>query len=78
MSGFIEWDAIANIVITGVLFGAGLPALFAVGVRALAGPGALRADGQVHLFRRVLAYACFTVIVLAVVGAIWYIASGGH
>jgi hypothetical protein len=78
MSGFIEWDAIANIIVVGLLFGAGLPALFALGVRALAGPGALRADGQVRLLRRMAAYACFAVIVLSVTGAIFYIASGGH
>lgn len=78
MSGFIEWGAIANIVVVGVLFGAGLPALFALGVRALAGPGAKREDGQVYLIRRVAAWACFAVIILAVAGAIFYIASGTH
>ncbi|WP_430868056.1 hypothetical protein [Demequina aurantiaca] len=78
MSDYFELDAIANIVVVGLLFGAGLPALFALGVRALAGPGARRPDGTVALARRVTAGACFTVIIVAVAGAIIYIAAGGH
>jgi hypothetical protein len=78
MSGFIEWSAIGNIIVVGLVFGAGLPALFALGVRALAGPGSHQDDGRVPLMRRVTAIACFAVIVVAVVGAIVYIAAGGH
>ena len=46
MNTYIEWGALANVVIAGLVVGAGLPALFAVGVRALAGPGSRDADGQ--------------------------------
>lgn len=78
MSEYVEWSALLNIVVMGLLFGAGLPALFAVGVRALAGPGSHREDGSVPVLRRVAAYACFGVISAVVVGAIIYIAAGGH
>lgn len=78
MSKFIEWDAIGNIIVVGLVFGAGLPTLFALGVRALAGPGAKHANGAALLTRRVATVTCFTVIVLAVTGTIIYIAAGGH
>ncbi|WP_062210388.1 hypothetical protein [Demequina oxidasica] len=78
MSEYIEWGAIANIIVVGLLFGAGVPALFALGVRTIASPAAFREDGTVSLTRRIAAYACFSVIVLAIVGAIIYIAAGGH
>lgn len=78
MSGFIEWGALANIIVVGLVLGAGLPALFALGVRALAAPGAKDDEGHVYAIRRVAAYACFAVIVLTVAGAIVYIAAGGH
>ncbi len=77
MGQFIEWGALANIIVIGVLVGAGLPALFAVGVRLLAGPGST-VDGQVPLRRRVLAGLCFALVLAAIVGAIVYIAAGGH
>lgn len=78
MSEYVEWGALANIVMVGLLFGAGLPALFALGVRAVAAPGAKRADGSIHPVRLAAAVACFAVILLAIVGAIVYIAAGGH
>ncbi len=36
---WINWNALWKIVLYGLLLGAGLPALFAVGLRALALPG---------------------------------------
>ncbi|WP_062313397.1 hypothetical protein [Demequina rhizosphaerae] len=78
MSEFVEWGALGQVVLFGLLVGAGLPAMFALGVRSLAGPGARGDDGQVPLVRRVVAYACFSTVVLAVLGAVAYIAAGGH
>ena len=78
MSTYIEWGALANILVFGLLVGAGLPALFALGVRALEGPGSRDAEGNRPTLRVVVAGACFTVIVAAIVGAIVYIAAGGH
>ncbi|WP_062318626.1 hypothetical protein [Demequina maris] len=78
MSEFIEWQALGNVLLFGLIVGAGLPTLFALGVRSLAGPGARGEDGQVTLGRKIVAYACFGAVVLAVVGAVAYIAAGGH
>lgn len=78
MSQYIEWSALGNIIVFGILVGAGLPALFAVGVRTLAGPGARGADGEVTLGRKVIAGLCFGIALLTVLGAVAYIAAGGH
>jgi hypothetical protein len=61
-------DSAWKVVAAGLLLGAGLPALFAVGVRATAVPqgsaGApTRASSPAH---RLLAVLCFTVVVIAV------------
>ncbi|PUB29819.1 hypothetical protein C8K30_102194 [Promicromonospora sp. AC04] len=37
MSDFIEWGALGQVLVAGVLVGAGIPALFALGLRLLAG-----------------------------------------
>jgi hypothetical protein len=37
MSDFIEWSALGQVLVAGVLVGAGIPALFALGLRLLAG-----------------------------------------
>ncbi|HWG23984.1 hypothetical protein [Actinospica sp.] len=80
MSSWINFDALWKIIVVGVALGAGLPALFAVGLRALsiggtatvavepgAGtrPGAAAAGG--NLTGRVIAVLCFA-IVLAGIG----------
>jgi len=78
MTGFIEWGALGRIVIVGLVVGAGLPALFAVGVRALAGPGSTNDAGQRPRLRLAVALACFAVIVSAIATAIVLIGRGGH
>ncbi|WP_062465014.1 hypothetical protein [Demequina soli] len=78
MSAYVEWDALGNILLFGLIVGAGLPTLFALGVRAIAGPHSRDADGNLPLGRRVAAVFCFGVAILAVVGAIVFIAAGGH
>ncbi|GIG54140.1 hypothetical protein [Demequina activiva] len=78
MSEYVEWGALLNVLLVGLLVGAGLPALFAVGVRAIAGPGARAEDGSVSAGRRVLAWICFGIAILAIVGAIAFLAAGGH
>lgn len=76
MGEFVEWSSLANIVVMGVLIGAGLPSLFAFGVRVMHSETSrerlsLRA-------RRIIAFTCFGIVVLAILGAIAYLASGGH
>ncbi len=78
MQQYVEWGALANVVVVGVLVGAGLPALFALGVRALAGPGARDDAGRVRMPRRMAAALCFGIVVATVVGAVVYIGAGGH
>lgn len=73
MSDFINWNALANVVGLGLVVGAGLPALFALGVRALAGPGSHNDTGRRAPLRVAAAVACFAVIVGAVVTAIMII-----
>lgn len=76
MDTYVEWGALGNIVLFGILIGAGLPALYGVGVRALE-ESAARTDRRATLYR-VGAYACFAVVVAAILGALAFIAAGGH
>ena len=78
MTDFIEWAALGKIVVVGLVVGAGLPALFAVGVRSLAGPGSRDDHGQRPRIHLAAALASFGVIVAAVVTAIVIIGTGGH
>ena len=76
MSQYIEWGALLNIVIFGVIIGAGLPMVYAVGVRAL--DASAKATGSSATVRKVGAYASFGVVVAAIVFAIGFIIAGGH
>jgi hypothetical protein len=78
MTGFIEWGALGKIVVVGLVVGAGLPALFAIGVRSLAGPGSMNDAGQRPRLRIALALLCFGVILGAIVTAIVIIGRGRH
>ncbi|MGW2091076.1 hypothetical protein [Promicromonospora sukumoe] len=44
MSEFIEWGALGQVLVAGVLVGAGIPTLFALGLRLLAGSAQDRED----------------------------------
>ncbi len=76
-------DATWRILLVGVLLGSGLPALFAVGVRALAW-GSTSDDTVVEpttsrpkILGRVVAYLAFSVVVLAVFAGVGYIVAHG-
>ncbi|MEV8098264.1 hypothetical protein [Kitasatospora sp. NPDC085879] len=70
MNSWINLDALWKIVLVGLLAGAGLPALFAVGVRALNPPP--RGGGQPAGRRTAgplnytVAVACFAVVLAAI------------
>jgi hypothetical protein len=74
-----------KVLLTGLLLGAGLPALFALGVRSLA-YGAVR-EAEVHEsgvtaavtrpLGKVVGYALFVLVVLAVLLGIAFIVAGG-
>ena len=81
----LEFQAIWKILVIGIILGAGLPALFAVGIRSLAygqgGEAEVHATGTAaaapHPIGRVLAGLCFAIVLLAVVlGIVFIVASG--
>src|SRR4051812_33378142 len=78
-------DGAWRVLLASLILGAGLPALFAVGIRSLAwGAGG---DAEVHEsgvtgptprpIGTVLGWACFAVVLLAVVLGITFIVAGG-
>jgi len=82
MNTWINLGALWRIAVVGVLLGAGLPVLFAVGLRALtvggrgAGGGAgaaPAADAGGSLLGRVIAGVCFAVVLAAIAWGIYSI-----
>ncbi|MCR5977810.1 hypothetical protein GDN83_08675 [Gordonia jinghuaiqii] len=69
-------EAIVKVLIVGLVLGAGLPALFAVGMRLQstpdgAGYGGSATDAQ-HRVRRLLAYAIYGFVALVIItGILW-------
>lgn len=92
MSEFIHVDALLQVVVAGALVGAGLPALFALGVRLLApaqgaalavegapsGTDASPAATRPTGLRLTAAALCFGTVLAACAVGIWFLASGGH
>jgi hypothetical protein len=82
----LEWQAVWKILVVGIILGAGLPALFATGIRSLAfGQGGEAevhtAGGELqspHPVGQALAYLCFAIVLLVVVLAIVYIVVTGQ
>ena len=74
-------ESVWKILLVGLILGAGLPALFAVGVRGLAiGNGHESADGAVHKpnpLGNVLAAIAFLIVIAAIVLGILIIVSSG-
>lgn len=71
------FDSLLEVTLMGILLGAGLPTLFALGVR-LSTPAHPAEDtaedpGSAHYTSRPLAAVCFTVIGLAVIAGIFWI-----
>jgi hypothetical protein len=77
-------EAAWKVLLAGLIFGAGLPALFAVGIRSLAaasggdaqahGPGA---SPRPHPAGRLIACVCFTLVLAAVALGIAFIVATG-
>jgi hypothetical protein len=73
-----------QVLVVGMLLGAGLPTMFAFGIRALAwgagGEAEVHAEGVVlksHVMGRVIAYTMFAIVVLSVLLGISYIVAHG-
>jgi len=84
MNEWIDWRAVWEIVIVGLLAGAGLPALFAIGMRVLGTPGKdhvrVTEDELVGGNPAAIAIAalCFAIVLGAVGYAIYIIVVSGH
>lgn len=78
MDGWLDVGALVKVLVFGTIAGAGLPALFALGVRSQA-VGAGTIDGQ-HLAgdRRpvltAISYACFALVLVAIVTGVLFVA----
>ena len=76
----LAFDGAWKVLVAGVLLGAGLPAIFALGIRALAyGAGV---DAEVdheagHPIGKVLAILCFALVVIGIALGITYIVATG-
>ncbi|WP_419706240.1 hypothetical protein [Promicromonospora sp. NFX87] len=91
MSGIIEWGALGQVVLVGLLVGAGVPALFALGLRLLTLPvraaaaeaddthdGAATVGAAPGLGRRLGGYLCLALCVAAIATGLAFLVSGGH
>jgi hypothetical protein len=77
-------DAGWRVLLVGMVLGAGLPMMFAFGIRALAwgagGEAEIHAEGVVlkpNVWGRVIAYTMFTIVILSVLLGIGYIVAHG-
>ena len=91
---WINWNALWKIVLYGLLLGAGLPVLFAVGLRALALPGGSRvqtagaggagADSDSdqlvggNVLGMIIAGLCFLIVLAAIAWGIYEVYKIGH
>jgi hypothetical protein len=83
MSSWINLSAIWRIVVVGLLAGAGLPALVAVGLRALSPRAASSATNGTATAGEnpagvTVAVLCFAVVLAAIGYGIYLIVAGGH
>jgi hypothetical protein len=72
----IDWGSLAKVVSVSLLVGAGLPALFALGVRALAHPGSFSSGGKRRRGRTATGVAYFAVVASAAISAVILITNG--
>jgi hypothetical protein len=79
---WIDLNAIWRIVVVGLLAGAGLPVLVAIGLRALSlpagGSGGDSATVAANPARVAFAVLCFAVVLAAIGYGIYLIVAGGH
>ena len=76
----LAFDGAWKVLVAGVLRGAGLPAIFALGIRALAygAGGDAEVDHEAgHPIGKVLAILCFALVVIGIALGITYIVATG-
>lgn len=77
-------SGVLPVLVFGILLGAGLPAIFALGLRlgspaaGVAGESPTPALAPVSTIRKVGAWLCFAVVVLAVAAGIVFLVLTGH
>lgn len=73
-------EKVISVVLAGLIFGAGLPALYAVGMRMLAGTTEYTADGRLVDIEgpsgamKAIAYVIFAIIIVVIVIAVMWVA----
>lgn len=73
-------EKIISVVLAGLVFGAGLPALYALGMRLLAGTTEYTADGRLIEIEgpsgalKAISYVIFAIIVLVIIIAVMWVA----
>ncbi|MDV7085296.1 hypothetical protein GXW84_13565 [Rhodococcus sp. IEGM 248] len=65
-----------QVVLVGLLFGAGLPAIFALGLRSLGGTDTGERVSQPTVAGRIGAWACFAVVLIAIITGILLLMQG--
>ena len=78
---WLALQAGAQVLFAALLLGAGLPVIFAFGMRSLAygagGSAEVAVQAKPHPFGKVLAFACFGVVVVAIIlGISWIVGTG--
>lgn len=66
-----------RVLLAGLIFGAGVPAVFALGIRALAIGGAADPGGRIRPIGKIFGTMCFALVVVAIVLGITFIVAKG-
>ena len=74
MDQLVDGEALTKVILLSLAFGAGVPAVFALGVRALAPVD----GGTTTVVRRSVAYLCFAVCLAAVVVGVAKLVAGSE
>ncbi|CAG7583873.1 hypothetical protein SIM91_25920 [Rhodococcus opacus] len=69
-------DSLWQVILVGLLFGAGLPAIFALGLRSLGGTDTGEGVSQPTFAGRIGAWACFAVVLIAIITGILLLMQG--
>ncbi|GEM_PF-4737054 len=75
----IEWSALLSVALAGIVIGAGLPTLFAIGTRMFT-PQVSEAGAPLPITtgRKAIGYLCFGICIAAIVAGVFFLAAGGH
>ncbi|MDH6286751.1 hypothetical protein ACNJ7E_29540 [Rhodococcus sp. NM-2] len=69
-------NSLWQVILVGLLFGAGLPAIFALGLRSLGGTDTGEGVSQPTVAGRIGAWTCFAVVLIAIITGILLLMQG--